>query len=99
MLPADCWMTHVLPRRPYFAGNEECVRETLTDPHFVKIDADLVERECFYRPSPLPYPYGGVYAKVVVAFRRDPLLGVDIGEVVMVYLTDRSKSGEKHKWP
>ncbi len=64
----------------------------------VKHDVDYPDRECFYRPSPLPPPYGGVFVKVVVRYEPSPI-GPDTGTVVTVHLTADPKTGEKRKWP
>ncbi|MBA2277959.1 MAG: hypothetical protein H0W06_09385 [Chloroflexia bacterium] len=93
------WAEHVLSRRPYFAGHEEDVRDTITDPAFVVYDIDYPSRENYYRPSPLPYPYAGVLIKVVVDFRgRESSLSPG-GTMVTVYLTSGKKPGEEQRWP
>lgn len=100
VLNEDRWVHHVLRRRPYFRGHERaCVEETLGDPEFVTLDADDPTRRCFYRPSPLPHPYGGVLVKVVVAYRADLAGGPDAGTVVTVYPIPKQKSGERRIWP
>lgn len=94
------WFDHVLRRRPSFRGQERsCVEETLSDPDFVTRDIDDPGRLCFDRSSPLPYPYGGVLVKVVVAYRTDPVAGPEAGTVVTVYPIPKHKTGERRLWP
>ena len=99
VLTRRCWSDHVLRRRPYFAGQERIVAQALTSPTFVNHDVDYRDRECFYVPSPLPYPYGGLWVKVVVAYTPAIALGRAAGTVVTVHLTDKEKPGEVRKWP
>lgn len=99
VLDDEGWYGHIVPRRTYFSGREqEYVDETLTGPSIVTVDVDDPARECFYRPSPLPRPYGGLLVKVVVDFSSTE---VDAGEglVVTVYLTPKPKPGELRRWP
>lgn len=98
-LTDSCWVDHVLRRRPYFLGCEgACVGDTLQHPTFVNHDVDFADRECFYRPSPLPPPHQGFLVKVVVAYRF--INGADQeGTVVTVHLTANPKPGENRKWP
>lgn len=100
VLGEECWERHVLPRRPYFAGQERpCVEDTLKSPSVVKHDVDYPTRECFNRPSPLPYPHGGLFVKVVVVYAPFDGVGAEVGTVVTVHLTGDPKAGEKRKWP
>jgi hypothetical protein len=101
VLTRERWVTHVLRgrRREYFQGNERaCVESKVTHPEFVKHDIDFSNRECFYRPSPLPPPYGGVFVKVVVAYQTRAN-GVDLGTVITVHLTSGPKTGEIQERP
>ncbi|MDP9364692.1 MAG: hypothetical protein M3Q10_10800 [Chloroflexota bacterium] len=99
VLDDDCWYGHVVRRRSYFSGRElDCVGEALTAPSLVTHDVDDLDRECFYRPSPLPRPYGGLLVKVVVDFASADVATGE-GLVVTVHLTPKPKPGEQQKWP
>ncbi len=99
ILTERCWTEHILLRRPYFKDHIERVRDTITDPAFVVRDVDYPGRENYYRPSSLPYPFGGVLIKVVVEFQGHEGSSRPVGMVVTVYLTDRKKPGEEQIWP
>ena len=99
LLNEDRWFGHVVSRRPYFLGREnDCVGEILIRPSFVTYDVDDPSRECFYGPSPLPRPYGGLLVKVVVDFAAVETVPGG-GLVVTVRLTPKPKPGEQQKWP
>lgn len=87
-------MGHVLAQHPELAAHLAAVAETLTDPERVMRDARFANRECFYRPIPLPAPLDRLYRKVVVEFPQ-----VSVGEVVTAFLLPKIKRSEVQRWP
>ena len=92
VLREDRWETHIILRHPEFRGGQTIVETILTDPAFVNYDRSRRDREVFYRPSPLPEPFGGLYVRVVVEFRA-------AGEVVTAHLIVEPHRKETRKWP
>ena len=87
------WIGHIPAQRPGLAPYANAVERALTDPTFVRFDADHADRECFYRMGALPAPLDRLSLKVVVAFAAAG------GTVLTVYPTDRLKRGEAPRWP
>ena len=92
VLTQDQWSSHIVARRAYFSGRASIVADTLTAPAFVNHDKTYPDREAFYRPSPLPYPYGRSLIRVIVHFGA-------IGEVITAHLIEKPHRKEVRKWP
>lgn len=96
-LPQTNWDDKILLDHPELIGNEESVRQTLTDPDLVAHDVDYPDRESFYRRRALPPPDDQDFLKVSVGFTQGAT-GEPIGRVITAYSIVGIKRGERTKW-
>src|SRR5439155_2066283 len=71
VLMDDIWYGKILRKRPELSSAVDALELTLTDPEMICDDKQFPNRECYYRESMLPAPYGWSAVKVVVEFTDD----------------------------
>jgi hypothetical protein len=93
ILTRDRWSAHILVRHPEFRGQPPSIlADALITPSFVNVDRFSMNREVFYRPSPLVAPLDHLLIRVVVE------LGA-VGQVVTAHLIKEPHRKEQRLWP
>lgn len=95
VLSKTAWEGHILATRQELSGFENAVMDAVKSPDLVALDADHVNRECFYRNGGLPLrPH--LSLKVIVEFDE-----CGAGRIVTAFPIQprRVKPGERIKWP
>ena len=97
VLYEDTWYDKILSVHPEVSGQLDPVEQTVAYPDRVNFDAAHDNGENYYRFGVLPYPYDGMYLKIVVRFEtRD---GETTGIVISAYPTRTyGRGGEQMKW-
>lgn len=87
--------THIVADHTGWTPTAEEVRQAVEKPTCVTFDADIPNRECFYRDIGRER----LQLKVVVHYRPVPPQGTWDGTVVTAYFTRKVKPKEVSRWP